>query len=62
MLDCYSFLGILKVRVLVRIYSLAPVSADSVYTVSVIHGSLRPPKNWKIKEVNGFSLICFVYN
>jgi hypothetical protein len=30
----------------------APISVDSVSMVSVIHGSLQPEKNWKIKEIN----------
>jgi hypothetical protein len=35
-------------------YSHAPVSADSVSTVSVIRGLLLPEKkNLKIKEING---------
>jgi hypothetical protein len=29
-----------------------PVSADSVYVVSVICGSPWRPRNWKIKEIN----------
>jgi hypothetical protein len=31
----------------------ATVSADSVSVVLVIRDSLWPPKNWKIKELNG---------
>jgi hypothetical protein len=34
-------------------YSRAPVSADSVSAVSVIHGVPRPEKILKIKEING---------
>jgi hypothetical protein len=29
------------------------ISADSVYTFSVICGLPQSPKNWKIKEING---------
>jgi hypothetical protein len=36
-----------------RIYRCAPVSTDSVSTVSVINGSPWPEKYWKIKEING---------
>jgi hypothetical protein len=34
-------------------YRRAPISIDSVSVVSVIRDSPPPPKNWKIKEING---------
>jgi hypothetical protein len=38
----------------VTVYSRAPISADSVFAVSVIRGLPRPEKkNLKIKEING---------
>jgi hypothetical protein len=36
-----------------RIYSHAPVSADSVSAVSVIRSIPLPKKDLKIKEING---------
>jgi hypothetical protein len=34
-------------------YRRAPISADSVSTISVICGSTQPEKNQKVKEING---------
>jgi hypothetical protein len=34
-------------------YRCATISADSIFMVSVIRGSLQPEKKFEIKEING---------